>query len=458
MKIITNPFNNIKDFFSGKFKNIEKKIEKDSKELNQIETTLKNLQSDSKNLNENLQKCNAWSNKAMIKFWLFALLVWILGYLVYNTASFIFTIIAAYIVSMIVETFISWFTKIWLSRSLSIFFAYLIFILAILLLFIVIFPFIINQAIELVSVWLNYLAWIQRELSANGVYDMIMDMDKVPDWWKEYFFEYIGDQDFLTQVQIALQQNLSEIMSLGKEYIAKLWTTLISFISGFTTFLFDFIIFMTLSILFSVEKVSVMKFIANISGKEKYNLVYFKLQKIYKRLGLWLKARLFLSLYMAGALYLCLWILEIFGMWIPNKLSLALILWIFDVIPYIWPIVWSVPAIIAGITWFGVRGWIILICIAVVINMVENSVLIPLMMWKRLWMNMVVVFVSMIFGWMLMWLLWIFLAVPIAVVITLMLENDEPKEWSKSIDSLWDIKVDKKKKNISKSKTIKFKK
>jgi predicted PurR-regulated permease PerM len=50
---------------------------------------------------------------------------------------------------------------------------------------------------------------------------------------------------------------------------------------------------------------------------------------------------------MAAALYVSLWILELFGMSIPNKLSLALILGLFDIVPYIGPIVGSIPAVIA---------------------------------------------------------------------------------------------------------------
>jgi len=69
-----------------------------------------------------------------------------------------------------------------------------------------------------------------------------------------------------------------------------------------------------------------MKFIASLGGEKKYKYVYIKLEKIYKQLGIWLKSRLLLSLYMAVALYVSLWILELFGMSIPNKLSLALIL------------------------------------------------------------------------------------------------------------------------------------
>jgi predicted PurR-regulated permease PerM len=69
-----------------------------------------------------------------------------------------------------------------------------------------------------------------------------------------------------------------------------------------------------------------MKFVASLGGEKKYKYIFIKLEKIYKKLGIWLKSRMLLSLYMALALYISLWVLELFGMSIPNKASLALIL------------------------------------------------------------------------------------------------------------------------------------
>jgi hypothetical protein len=48
-----------------------------------------------------------------------------------------------------------------------------------------------------------------------------MDMEKIPDMWKDYFFDYFGDSGFLLQIQTALQQNLNEIISIGKDYITR---------------------------------------------------------------------------------------------------------------------------------------------------------------------------------------------------------------------------------------------
>ena len=78
-------------------------------------------------------------------------------------------------------------------------------------------------------------------------------------------------------------------------------------------------IVLTLSVLFSIQKDSVMKFIASLGGEKKYKFVYMKLERIYKKLGIWLKSQFFLCVCMGIAMYAALWILALFGVDLPQK-------------------------------------------------------------------------------------------------------------------------------------------
>ena len=149
-----------------------------------------------------------------------------------------------------------------------------------------------------------------------------------------------------------------------------------------------------------------------------------KLEKIYKQLGIWLKARLLLSLYMGIALYVSFWILELFGMEIPSKASLALIFGVLNIVPYIGNIVGGIPPILLWLTHFWVLGGLIITWILLVINAIENNVIVPLMMNKSLGINSVVIFISMILGGIIMGFLGILLAVPIAAIVTLLFEKE----------------------------------
>lgn len=74
---------------------------------------------------------------------------------------------------------------------------------------------------------------------------------------------------------------------------------------------------LTLAILFSVEKKSVMKFVASLWGASSYDYAYAKLDRIYAKLGLWLKGQLILCIYI-GIIVYC--VLQIMG-WIGLDLS-----------------------------------------------------------------------------------------------------------------------------------------
>ena len=68
-------------------------------------------------------------------------------------------------------------------------------------------------------------------------------------------------------------------------------------VSEFFSIITQIAIVMTLAILFSIEKQSVMDFIANVWGNSHHAFVYKKLEKMYTKLGIRLKSQLFLSIY-----------------------------------------------------------------------------------------------------------------------------------------------------------------
>ena len=93
----------------------------------------------------------------------------------------------------------------------------------------------------------------------------------------------------------------------------------VSAVGTFISFITQTSIVLTLAVLFSIQKDSVMKFIASLGGEKKYKFVYMKLERIYKKLGIRLKSQLFLCVIMGATMYLALWILALFGIDLPQK-------------------------------------------------------------------------------------------------------------------------------------------
>ena len=182
-------------------------------------------------------------------------------------------------------------------------------------------------------------------------------------------------------------------------------------------------IVLTLSVLFSIEKDSVIKFISWATGWKNRDYIKFKVEKIYKKLGLRLKGQLILCGFIGIAMFLATLIMSIFGLDIPQKGSLAVIAGMTELIPYLWPILWWLPAVLVVGLHNGFVPALIMIWVVWGIQWVENNILVPLVMNKTLGINPVVIFLSILIGWMIMWFAGVLLAVPIAVVVTMFLER-----------------------------------
>lgn len=416
MKIFNNIFDQWKKFLS-------KISPADKQQLDEIKKLEKQIQA----FQEEEQKTKSEmmiTNRHFIKFWFVGMLIVFLGFILFKSLDVLYLILTAYIISIAMEAVIDMFQRLKFKRWLSIAIAYLLLIIFLLSGFVLILPFILNQVTDIINILLMKINSFNIRLQNEWLVEILRSSWLLSTYIQKEIFHDFSDPALIIDLQTKIQASISQIARMWTNYAQTLGNFAVTFVTWFATFLTKWLIVVTLSVLFSVEKVAVMKFIASLGGWKKYKYVYIKLEKIYKQLGIWLKSRLLLSLYMAAALYVSLWILELFGMSIPNKLSLALILGLFDIVPYIGPIVGSIPAVIAWLTWFGIWWWVIVWLIAWFINIIENNVLIPLLMSKTLWINTVVIFISMILGWMIMGLVGVLLAVPIAAIITLLFEKD----------------------------------
>lgn len=416
MKLFNNIFNRGKKILSKISPTDKQQLD----EIKKLEKQIKAFKEEEKKTSNEIMV----TNKLFIRFWFVWMLIVFLGFILFESLDVLYLILTAYIISIAMEAVVDIFVRLKVKRWLSISIAYFLLIIFLLSGIFLILPFILNQITEIINVLLTKINLFNIRLQNEWLIEILKSSWLLSEYIKKEIFHNFADPALITNLQMQIQTSISQLAKMWTNYAQTLGNFAVNFVTWFATILTKGLIVLTLSVLFSIEKISVMRFIASLGGEKKYKYIYIKLEKIYKKLGVWLKSRLLLSLYMAVALYLSLWVLELFGMSIPNKLSLALILWLLDIVPYIWPIVGSIPAVIAWVMGFGIWWWIIVWVIASLINIIENNVLIPLLMSKTLGINTVVIFISMILGWMIMWLVGVLLAVPIAAIITLLFEKD----------------------------------
>ncbi len=401
------------------FKSIKSENRKQLLELKKLE---KNLE------NQKKEQAKTWlpfvlTNRTFLKFWIIGVVVIFLWFFVYKSLNIIYLIGMAYIISLAVEAIISFLQKKTHSRWLSIFLAYFFVLVLFLWAMVFVIPFVLNQVSNVIMMGIDTISKFQDILVNKSIIQIIKDISRLPWSLKSWLLASFNNPEIVSSVQTQLQQNISQIVNLGTTYARNIGMMAVSAVGSFFTFIAQTSIVLTLSVLFSLQKDAVMRFIARLGGEKKYKMIYMKLERIYKKLGIRLQSQLLLCIFIGVAMYLSLWILSFFGIDLPQKWSLAIIAALTEFVPYIGPILWwAVAALVAFIN-FGIYGALIVIAIVFVIQRLENNVLVPVLMNKTLGINPVVIFISIVIGGFVLWFVGVLLAVPLAVIITLVIEK-----------------------------------
>jgi predicted PurR-regulated permease PerM len=195
-------------------------------------------------------------------------------------------------------------------------------------------------------------------------------------------------------------------------------------LTGFFSVIAQLGIVVTLAVFFSIEKKMVMRFVAWLWGREDYDYAYAKLDRIYKRLWLWLRWQTIVCLCVWVAVFLILTILRLFGFGLPSIWSLAIIAGVTNFIPYLGPFLWWVPAVLLSFVHFGGWGVVVVFLAYVVIQQLESSFLTPYVMNKTVWISPLLILICLIVGGIVMGFVGVVLAVPIAVIISMVYWED----------------------------------
>lgn len=261
-----------------------------------------------------------FTNRAFLKFWVIGVIIIFVGIFVYQSLSIIYLIFMAYIISLAMEAIIDFLQKkILKHRGISIFIAYLFILLVLLGAMLFVIPFFLDQISEVIMMGINNISKRQEILTNKSLVQIIEDIHRLPGSFKYGLLESFSNPDVVVGVQTQLQQNINQIINMGTSYAKNIGNAAVSAVGTFFSFITQTSIVLTLSVLFSVQKDAVMKFIAKLGGSKKYKLIYMKLERIYKKLGIRLQSQLLLCIFIGLAMYAALWILSIFGIDLPQK-------------------------------------------------------------------------------------------------------------------------------------------
>lgn len=376
---------------------------------------------------------SAKTTRLILKFWLIGLAIVILWYMMYISLSYIYMVIAAFIISLALEWCIVFWQRLTKSRWIWILITYLLTTFFVLSGFIILIPFFFNRWTELLQSLMSWLLKLQSSLAQLWVPWYIEEAKRLPTFLKDELIQWMQNSNSDNVLNI-ITENIWSIMSTSSGYVKSIaWQALI-FFGNIFSIIVDFSIVLTLCIFFSIAHYDIkygLKYIFR-----HYTNVLPRIDAAYSGITTRLKSQLFLCLFIWIMSYLWLWALELFGISIPQKWTLAILAWLFEIIPYIGPFLWALPAAISALIFSGWRGLVAIIILYILIQQSEEKILVPVLMWKTLWVSPLIVFLCMILCGTIMWFLWVLLAVPMAVIVSLAFRVPQAEELEKRVKKI----------------------
>lgn len=405
-----------------------KRLEKDKQEqLDTIEKMYSNLEAKDAELLEREKKHYQIGTGFIFKFWIIWGLIVYFSYIVFKTLDVIYLILAAFVISMIMDAPIAFFSK-RMHRGLAIALAYFLILVLLFVIVVVVLPFVINNLAEVLKLWIAKINEFQTLLQTEWLTNVIENHLSMPYTIKKYILDSIHSDVFVSSLQDNIQQNISQIVSTWSSYVTNLWSFAVKLVTWIFTTIAQAVILFVLSIFFSIEKEWVINFISSLAWNRR-NHIYVKLQKMYAKLWLRLKWQSFVCLYV----WVMIWLLyslssRIFWVDIPNIWTLATIAWLTNLIPYIWPFIWLTIATLVTLVAWGWKAWLLALIVYIIVNQSENNILTPIIMNKTLGVSALLISICILLGGLVFWFIGVLLAVPIAVILTMAFDKDKEIE------------------------------
>lgn len=366
---------------------------------------------------------SGWTPGQMTVFWLIGVGIVYAAYLAFQSLHILYLIIAALLISVAMESFILFFRQ-RVPRWVAIAISYLLLFLFVLTWVVIILPFVLQQLSSIMTIVIQYFYTMGQQISTLWLLWYVQSVTWLPNIIQNYIINFLTADTM--NIQSSLMNNISTVVATGSDYAKNIWWFAISFVGSFFSVLGQLWLVLTIAVLCSLEKDRILDFfiIHTSSTQERVHYMAQKVDIFYRKMGLWLKSQLWLCLYIAIIVYVVLLVLSLFGISLPNIWSLALMAWFTEFIPYLWPILWAIPAVIVATSLYGWKGLIVVSMAYMIVQWIENNVLIPVLMNKSLGVSSLLIFLCALIGGSVLGFIGVLLAVPFAVVITMVVKKD----------------------------------
>lgn len=195
--------------------------------------------------------------------------------------------------------------------------------------------------------------------------------------------------------------------------LSGIFSNTVSFFWG----LFSALLVLSMSFYMLVKKDGIRGFFQILFPKKHQAYAIDLLNRIQKKMGLWLLGVMILMIFIFALNYL---VLSLLG--VPFALVLALFAGAMEIIPYIGPTLGLAPAFLVALTVSPLTALLVLISY-VTIQQVENHIIVPVLMKKVIGLNPVFIILALLIGFKLAGTLGVMIAVPFATSLEIVIKD-----------------------------------
>lgn len=321
----------------------------------------------------------------IVKFFLVVIFLFFL-YMIKEVLAILFV---ALIFSSAVDPWVDSLQRIKFPRWLSILLIYIALILLIFFVVYLLIPPLVDQAGQLSN---NFPQYFEK---VGSVFDSL----------KNYTIQHGLLENFDKGLE-AIRDNLSNV-------VGSVFSTVFGIFGGIVSFL----VVLVITFYLTVEESAIKRTITFILPDKYQPFTLQLINKVQRKIGEWLKGQLILCLIVGLMVYIGLLILGV-----NYALILGLVAGIGEFVPYIGPVLSSVPAIFIAFSMSPIKALFVLI-LFVVVQQLENHILVPKVMQKTVGLNPIISVIALLVGAKLAGVVGIILSIPVATALNVIVQE-----------------------------------
>ncbi|MBI4065290.1 AI-2E family transporter [Candidatus Gottesmanbacteria bacterium] len=284
------------------------------------------------------------------------------------------------------------------------------------ILFLLFIAFILMSALRPFVEWLSWMR-IPRFLAVLGIYSIVLGFVGI---------SLLGSIPTIVLQSTRLANELPRFVEKVMPYwnidtraltqqIAPIGENILKLTVGIFSNIITTVTVLVFTFYFLIERRHVENILLDTFGETQAKTILTVLRDIELRLGAWVRGELLLMFLVGGGVYLGLTLLRI-----EFALPLAIIAGLLEIVPMIGPIVSAVLAVLVALATSPLLA-LSVVALYFIIQQVENSVIVPLVMRKSVGLAPVITILSLLIGSRLAGVTGAILAVPIVLVLQVVL-------------------------------------